>query len=145
MKTFDDQDLRIDLDLGIDSGIALDDLDVSLDGDRSPIEQVKYVDDVEKDTRAELDAVQAAFRDRREKEKQRYELATDSEFWFCVCFQTREQKEKFLSAIGLDRDVKYIDGLKYAKKIGVSLDRVTLPGVKHKRDAALAPHVRKDK
>lgn len=25
------------------------------------------------------------------------------------------------------------------------IDRVTLPGVKHKRDAALAPHVRKDK
>lgn len=49
-------------------------------------------------------------------ERQRELDATDSEHWFAVNFETREQKEAFLRALGLfDEADKYLDGLAAAK------------------------------
>ena len=73
--------------------------------------------------KAELNALQQGFADRAKQEKKRFEDATDSEFWFCMCFNTREQKEAFLEQIGWDTNGadKYVDGVDVARQVGLKL------------------------
>lgn len=74
---------------------------------------------------AALDEVARGFRERRKTEAKRFEDATDSEFWFAVCFESREQKEAFLKALqwtlATGGDDKYLDGTVLAKKCGIEL------------------------
>lgn len=59
----------------------------------------------------EVGETEAAFRGRLEKEDKRRKLATDSEFWFAVHFDSREEKERFLRKYGLDKaGDKYLSG-----------------------------------
>lgn len=82
----------------------------------------------EVDSRADLDAVQKGFRERMKNESNRFELATDSEYWFAACFQTREQKEAFLKAIDLiAHGDKYIDGRLLAEKLGIEVPDANVP------------------
>lgn len=94
----------------------------------------KFVDmpeptgDPEADDAAMLSAVQSGFRERAKREDERFFLATDSEYWICVCFQTREQKEAFLSEMNWLRfGDKYLDGQLVANELGVTLPRADVP------------------
>ena len=94
----------------------------------------QYVDipdqtgDAEADSAADLDAVQEGFRKRAQDEGKRFALATDTEYWSCICFQTREQKEAFLAAIGvLKHGDKYLDGALVAKALGIDLPPADVP------------------
>lgn len=78
--------------------------------------------DPEVDSKADLDEVQASFRERVKMENQRFKNTTDSEYWFAVCFETREQKEKFLKVMDLFvHGDKYLDGKLLAEKLGIDL------------------------
>ena len=80
------------------------------------------------DAAADLDAVQAGFRKRAADESNRFALATDTEYWACLCFQTREQKEAFLAALDLLKfGDKYLDGQEVAKQLGVALPEAAVP------------------
>lgn len=84
--------------------------------------------DPEVDSVADLTALEDGWRKKIGAEGKRFELATDSEYWACVCFQTREQKEAFLSAINvLWMGDKYIDGQAVAEKLGISLPPADVP------------------
>lgn len=74
-----------------------------------PFAEVEYTDDLQVDAGAELAALETAYRSRRKAEDQRFRRATDSEYWFAACFQSREEKEAFLAEFGIPGD-KYIDG-----------------------------------
>lgn len=88
-----------------------------------PLANVDYTDDLAADARAELNAVQQGFRDRAKREEERFRLATDSEYWFVLCFKTREDKERFLvKAKLLAIGDKYLDGYAAARVLGVPLD-----------------------
>jgi len=64
----------------------------------------------------------AAIRAGREQQRQAIDLANDSEYWFAVYFQTRDQKEAFLHAMKwFQHGDKYIDGQWAAKKQGIEL------------------------
>ena len=92
------------------------------------IELPEETGDVEKDSEAELDALQKGFRDAIKREDKRFELATDSEYCFCVCFQSREQCNAFLKAMDLlEIGDKYLDGQEVAKKLGVKLPEADIP------------------
>jgi len=79
------------------------------------------------DTTEELDAVQAGFRQRAKDEGKRFMLATDSEYWCCICFQTRDQKEAFLTALKiLQYGDKYLDGQAVANELGVTLPKADI-------------------
>jgi len=57
----------------------------------------------------------------QEKQK-KFQQEMDTEFFFCVAFQNREQKEQFLNETGLiEFGDKYLNGLKVAEKMGVKL------------------------
>jgi hypothetical protein len=84
--------------------------------------------DPEADSKADLDAVQEGFRARAKQEADRFALATDSEYWACLCFQSREQKDAFLAALNiLEFGDKYIDGQLVAERLGVKLPGADVP------------------
>lgn len=86
------------------------------------VPSVEFTGDAEVDSKLELDALQTGFRERMKAESKRFELATDSEYWACICFQSREQKEHFLSALKiLEFGDKYLDGQLVAEKLGLKL------------------------
>jgi hypothetical protein len=62
------------------------------------------------------------FRERTKREDERFRLATDSEFWFVLCFKSREDKEAFLKSAGLMHiGDKYLDGRAAAALLGVDM------------------------
>ena len=71
-----------------------------------PLENVEYTDNLEEDSARELTALEQAYRQR--------------EFWFAVSFQNREEKEKFLQAVGLKINTKYITGDMLADALGIT-------------------------
>lgn len=90
----------------------------------NPLDAVEYQDppNLEADTKAEFDVMLSAFKDRKSAEAKRFKDATDSEFWFAVCFDSRADKERFLRALKLAAlGDKYLDGRKVARVLGVDL------------------------
>lgn len=65
----------------------------------------------------ELKQVQDSFRDRMKAENDRFRDMCDTEYWVCVCFTSRAQREEFLKSVGFDPDEKYLDGKELAKAI----------------------------
>ncbi|MFD6070294.1 hypothetical protein [Amycolatopsis lurida] len=90
--------------------------------DPDPLAGVEYTGDEENDARAELDALHRGFRERTARELEQMQLATESEYWFCVCFKSQDDKDAFLTAAGLVviRD-KYLDGYATAELLGVTM------------------------
>lgn len=92
----------------------------------------------EETAKRELSELEAAFKKRAEAEQERFMLATDSEYWVALCFQSRDQKEEFLRALDLiQHGDKYLDGWTVAKKLGVRLTRADVPYNTGKGDAKL--------
>lgn len=92
----------------------------------------------EADSLAELSEVLDGFKQRAEREQERFVDATDSEYWIAVCFQTRAQKEEFLEKLGLLADGdKYLDGLLVARKLGITIESPTPGKPKLKIDSKL--------
>ncbi len=80
-------------------------------GQTDPLAAVKNTGDLEADCKTELTALQQAFRDRAKAVRNERADATDSEYWVCLCFKSREQVEWFLEQSGwAGTDAKYIDG-----------------------------------
>ncbi len=87
-----------------------------------PLAEVAYSGNLEADAAAELTALESAYRDRRTAEDKRFRNATDSEFWFAVCFRDRAAKDAFLAALKADRlGDKYLDGHALARLLGITL------------------------
>lgn len=83
---------------------------------------------IEEESKRELSELEKGFKERAKAEQERMMLATDSEYWVALCFQSRDQKEQFLRALDLMQlGDKYLDGWQVAKKLGVALDRAEIP------------------
>ncbi len=96
-----------------------------------PQKERMTVAELEKAAAAEPEKIMTAFEERAKNEEARLQDATDSDFWFSICFQTREQKEEFLQKMGLlQLGDKYLDGLKVAKALGVKLETPVPPNRK---------------
>lgn len=87
----------------------------------------------------QLSELHRGFRDRAKAENQRFVAATDSEYWFAVCFQSRAQKEAFLKALGwLAHGDKYLDGTSLADALSICLPSASVPFVPEKPDRLLS-------
>lgn len=107
-----------------DSGSSNEDVLAALNAEPEPdpLADVDYTGDLEADSAAELTALQQGFRDRAQRENDRFRLATDSEYWVAVCFKSREDKEAFLRAAGLAQiGDKYLDGYAVARALGIEM------------------------
>lgn len=93
-------------------------------GVKDPLEDVEYTGNLPADSAKEMSALQEGFRQRAQAEQDRFRKATDSEFWFAVCFKSREDKEAFLKAANAKKNLmgdKYLDGYKLAKLLGLEM------------------------
>lgn len=96
-----------------------------------PLADVEYSGDLNADCGAEFEALQDSFEelknrdgmaDRVKAERKRFQKATDSEFWFAVCFEDRDEKERALKALKVNKQMmgdKYIDGRQFMQVQGI--------------------------
>lgn len=77
----------------------------------------------EQATKEEIGDVLAAFRQRAKEEEAAKKKNVSTDFWFAVYFASQEQRDAFLNAINLlqKMDDQYIDGMTFAKAIGVDI------------------------
>ncbi|MCP3800335.1 hypothetical protein NLX83_13810 [Allokutzneria sp. A3M-2-11 16] len=70
----------------------------------------------------ELDETAKGFRERARREAERYLAATDSEYWFAVCFWTEAARDAVLSALNVDAiDGRWVDGYRLAAELGITI------------------------
>lgn len=87
-----------------------------------PLAKVKATGDVAADAAAEFDAIDEGFRNRMANEQGRVNDELDSENWCTFVFETRAQKDEFLTRLGLiDHGDKYLDGVEVARRMKVDL------------------------
>lgn len=92
---------------------------------------------------AEVSEVLRRFKEAAAGAERRFVDNTDSEYWICLGFQNRAQKEDFLRLSGLIAlGDKYLDGVEVAKVLGVQLTVETPPMPKFKIDRKLLQLVR---
>jgi len=97
----------------------------------NPLDGVEYPGTLEGDAKAEVSAALAAILAERKLKRDAYRLMADTEYWVCLCFQSRAQKEEFLQKMGwLPLGDKYLDGLKVAEMAGLGIEPVDLPAPK---------------
>lgn len=128
---------------------SLKSVNLSLDPDAhkpraNPLDSVDYEDNIEADSEKEVSATLQAFKDRAAREKERFDLVTDSEYWVALCFQSRGEKTAFLSALDLLKEGdKYLDGRLLADKLGITLPEEVVPyNTSDKVDPKLTPLAR---
>lgn len=73
------------------------------------------LEELEKSVLDELGEVESSFRERLKRENSRFLDMCDTEYWFAVCFTSRKQKEEFMTKIGIDPELKYVEGREMAK------------------------------
>jgi len=121
-----------------DWGDDLGDLDFGLGPDKK---EAELKGGGEK-ARAQISETLRRFRDRAKAEKKKFWDNVDSEYWFAVCFQSREQKEEFLRLAKIEGlGDKYLDGLEVAKKMGIRISHLTPPIHKRRIDQSWAGFV----
>lgn len=109
-----------------------------------PLAEVEYGNGIEADSAAEASALLQGFRERAKQEAERFTLATDSEFWVAIGFQSREQKDVFLQVMEwFQLGDKYLDGTQIAALMGIELPKVELANKKVKADKKLKPLVKR--
>lgn len=124
MDSNDDLLAQLQASAAVGGPVSQDDLLAQLNAEPEPdpLAAVDYTGDLVTDSAAELDALAKGFRERTKREDERFKLATDSEYWFAVCFKTREDKDAFLATARLMAvGDKYLDGYAVARALGIAL------------------------
>ncbi len=101
------------------------------DGDGNPFADIEATGDLQTDVDETMSEALRLLIQKKKASMERYRVATDSEFFFCVCFQSREQKEAFLKLAGWD-DIgdKYLDGLEIARRLKIQLEIIPIEPLK---------------
>lgn len=88
-----------------------------------PLAGVQYTGNLEADSAAELGAIEQGFRARMANEQDRVNNELDTERWFCVVFETRDQRDDFLAKAKLapPGDNKYLDYRDVAAALGIDV------------------------
>lgn len=90
--------------------------------EETALDKIEYTGNAEVDSKRELNAFEQAAKAALQREKDARADMFDTEYFACICFQSRDQKEAFLSALGLlEHGDKYLDGYEVAEKVGVVL------------------------
>ena len=90
---------------------------------------VEFTGDAEVDGKIETDYVLGEFRKRMNREVARKEYTDDAEFFSVVVFQSKEQRDAFIDAIGganIDGDNQFIDGVALAKRWKIDIPKCDL-------------------
>lgn len=109
-------------------GMRKPDFDTLLSDDiDNPLDAIEYPGDAEGNATTEIGAALQAIKDEKKKLRDQYRVTTDTNYYFCVCFQSEQQKLKFLDASGWrDLGERFLDGLVVAKRLGIDIDPILL-------------------
>ena len=80
-------------------------------------QQEDSLEALESDCLADMGEVEKGFRARMKAENERFRDMCDTEYWVCLSFKSRAQKEEFLASVGMETDLKYIDGREMARAV----------------------------
>lgn len=74
------------------------------------------------DSEREFSEVLRQFKARDSRDRKRQEDADDAEYFTVLVFQTKAQRDEFVAAVGEDGpDHQYLDGLRVAEKLGITI------------------------
>lgn len=117
------------------TGLTEPDFDSLLDSSGLPGLPDNDETDPEKVVNTETDNMLAMLRENRKNNAERFRDVDAGEFWFCVCFQSRSQKEDFIKQL-LEKyspgdtperfGNKYVSGLELAEILGIQIERIAL-------------------
>lgn len=94
----------------------------------NPLDKIDLDGTPEERADAEVSAALQHILDEKQKRRDQYRTMVDHEFWVAICFQNRDQKERFIELMGwTDLGNKYIDGLKVAERLNVAIEPENLP------------------
>ncbi len=122
------QKAAIQRPLRVPLGMMAPDFDTLFESDNDAgLEDLPDLGDPEENATREVDIVLDELLAQRRQQKERWRITNDDEFWVAVCFQSRQQKEDFLRLAGWEQfGDKYLDGLRLAAHIGVSIEPILL-------------------
>lgn len=106
------------------------DFDFGLDAAPTP-EAPTLPESFEEGTKEEISEVLAAFRQRAKEEEAAKKKNVSTDFWFAVYFASQDQRDAFLRAVDLIKsmDDQYIDGMTFAKALGIEIpqEEINIP------------------
>jgi hypothetical protein len=85
---------------------------------------VEFTGNAEEDGKLETEYVLGEFRKRMNREQARKDYTDDAEFFTVVVFQSKDQRDAFVDAIGganIDDDNQFVDGIALAKTWKIEL------------------------
>jgi len=106
----------------------LPNLKTMFEDEGDPLEDVEYNDaDLEASADAEMTEIVKQIKERKRQMQERFRVANDTDYWFAMCFQSREQRDEFLRLTGWAAPgEKYLSGLKVAQVLGVEIGVIEL-------------------
>lgn len=103
------------------------DFDSMFDDDGNPLDDLVALDGIQENVDQEMSAILKAIIERKRAQAERFRITDDPEYFLCLCFQSRDQKNEFIMASGWgDLGEKYINGLEVARRLGVSVNVIQL-------------------
>lgn len=79
------------------------------------------LEEFEEGMASDIDELQKAFRERAQKEQQRFADVTNTDYYFVVCFSNYKQLVEFCDMLGIMPDDLYHDGREFARKMKKAL------------------------
>jgi len=85
---------------------------------------------IEQDSLDEMEYIHKEFGKQKQKEVDSFHAQVDANYYFCVYFKTKEQKEEFIKNANLteifDKGLKYVSGQQFADILKISLTKIKL-------------------
>lgn len=105
-----------------------EDISLNFDMDEEPAstdEDAPMPESFEDAVKEEVSDFLAAFRQRAKDEEAQKAKNVSTDYWFAVYFASQEQRDTFLRALSLieKMDDQYIDGMTFAKAVGVEIPK----------------------
>lgn len=101
------------------------------DGDDNLFADAALTGDLQEDADTTMSEALRQIIERKKATQERFRVATDPEFYFLVCFQSREQKEEFLNkADWIDLGERFLNGLDVARKMNIDIAAIPIEPLK---------------
>lgn len=121
-----------------EKGFGAPDFDSMLYPNGLPGLPAREIENAQEAADTEVNDMMAQIRENRRSNAERFRDIEAGEFWFCVCFQSRSQKEEFIQKLldkfnhnGINFGDKYISGLELASLLGIQVKTITLEAKKN--------------
>lgn len=104
------------------------DLNTMFVDDGDPLENVDYdQNDIETSANNEMSEILRLIIEKRKTDAERFRITFDTDYYIEICFQSVDQKKKFLELTGWAHpEDKYINGLEVARKLNLPIEPIKL-------------------